>query len=44
MNHDNEQQWWYENLPDDPVKKPGPPDSETAACPEPGLAPPTSGG
>lgn len=43
MNHDNEQQWWYENLPADPEKKPGPPAPESVTSPEPEAAAPKSG-
>jgi hypothetical protein len=35
MNHDQEQNWWYEHLPDEPEQKPGQPGPESAGAKKP---------
>ena len=36
MNHDHEQNWWYEHLPEEPGEKAEPVDPETTVKPVPG--------
>jgi hypothetical protein len=35
MNHDHEQNWWYEHLPEEPEEKPAQPGPESGPDPGP---------